>query len=228
MASIGKELAHVLTQDPAARNRLEVALTYSGVHAVAIHRLSYRLWKLKLKLLARVLALIGRFLTGVEIHPGAQIGEYIFIDHGMGVVIGETAIIGNRVTIYHGVTLGGVSMEHVKRHPTLEDEVTVGAGAKLLGPITVGKGASVGANAVVVKDVAAGATVVGIPARAVDSLGEEALASQSSRTDGAASAAALLRRIVQLEARLAEFEAGQARSPLGGARPTSSSSMFDA
>ena len=228
MASISKELAHVMTKDPAARNWIEIVLTYSGVHAVAIHRVSHRLWKLKLKLLARMVATIGRFFTGVEIHPGAQIGEYFFIDHGMGVVIGETTIIGNRVTLYHGVTLGGVSMEHVKRHPTLEDDVTVGAGATLLGPITIGKGASVGANAVVVKDVPAGATAVGIPARAVDAFGEASLTGQSSKTDAGLSAIALLTRIVQLESRLAEVEANQAKSPLGGPRPPTSSSAFDA
>jgi serine O-acetyltransferase len=168
MAWLHKELSHVLTRDPAARYRLEVLLTYSGVHAVLLHRLAHVLWNLKLKLIARMVSMFSRLFTGVEIHPAAKIGEYFFIDHGMGVVIGETAMIGNRVTIYHGVTLGGISTEKVKRHPTIEDDVVIGTGAKLLGPITVGKGARVGANAVVVKDVAAGDTVVGIPAQSVN------------------------------------------------------------
>lgn len=168
MAWLHQELAHVLTRDPAARYRLEVLLTYSGVHAVLLHRLAHRLWRFRLKLVARIVAMVSRLLTGVEIHPAAKIGEFFFIDHGMGVVIGETAVIGNRVTIYHGVTLGGVRSEKVKRHPTIEDDVVIGTGAKLLGPIMVGKGARVGANAVVVKDVAPGDTVVGIPAHSVN------------------------------------------------------------
>lgn len=170
MAALHKELAHAMTRDPAARNWVEVLISYSGFHAILIHRLSHLLWKAQLKLLARFLSFIGRFLTGIEIHPAAQIGDYFFIDHGMGVVIGETAVVGDRVHIYHGVTLGGVSLEHVKRHPTLEDDVIVGAGAKLLGPIVIGRGARIGANAVVVKDVLPGDTVVGIPARPIQSM----------------------------------------------------------
>ena len=151
-------------RDPAARSRLELALCYPGLHAVWIHRLAHRMWATPgLRLPARVLSQLNRSLTGVEIHPGAVIGRRFFIDHGMGVVIGETAEVGDDVMIYHGVTLGGRSMERVKRHPTLGDGVTVGAGARILGPITIGAGAQVGANSVVVKDVPPGAVVVGVP-----------------------------------------------------------------
>jgi len=151
-------------RDPAARTRLELALCYPGLHAVWIHRVAHRMWATPgLRLPARVLSQLNRALTGIEIHPGAVIGRRFFIDHGMGVVIGETAEVGDDVMIYHGVTLGGRSMERVKRHPTLGDGVTVGAGARILGPITVGAGAQVGANSVVVKDVPPGAVVVGVP-----------------------------------------------------------------
>ncbi len=151
-------------RDPAARTRLELALCYPGLHAVWIHRAAHRMWATPgLRLPARVLSQLNRALTGIEIHPGAVIGRRFFIDHGMGVVIGETAEVGDDVMIYHGVTLGGRSMERVKRHPTLGDGVTVGAGARILGPITVGAGAQVGANSVVVKDVPPGAVVVGVP-----------------------------------------------------------------
>ena len=154
-------------RDPAARSTLEVLLTYPGLHAVWAHRVTHHLWRWRLKLLARVLAQLTRWLTGIEIHPGATIGNRFFIDHGMGVVIGETAEIGDDCTLYHGVTLGGTSWERAKRHPTLGKNVVVGAGAKILGPITIGDNARVGSNSVVVKDVPAGATVVGIPARVV-------------------------------------------------------------
>ncbi len=151
-------------RDPAARTRLELALCYPGLHAVWIHRVAHRMWATPgLRLPARVLSQLNRALTGIEIHPGAVIGRRFFIDHGMGVVIGETAEVGDDVMIYHGVTLGGRSMQRVKRHPTLGDGVTVGAGARILGPITVGAGAQVGANSVVVKDVPPGAVVVGVP-----------------------------------------------------------------
>lgn len=155
----------VFDRDPAARNTLEVLLTYPGIHALLLHRVAHQLWQHELKGSARVLATFSRFLTGVEIHPAAKIGHRLFIDHGMGVVIGETAEIGDDVTLYHGVTLGGTSWQKGKRHPTLEDGVVVGAGAKVLGPFTVGKGAKIGSNAVVTKPVPAGATAVGNPAR---------------------------------------------------------------
>ncbi len=153
-------------RDPAAKSRLEIILCYPGLHAVLFYRLSNYLWRKKWRLLARFISHMGRFFTGIEIHPGANIGRKLFIDHGMGVVIGETATVGDNVTIYHGVTLGGTSLErnHV-RHPQVGDDVIIGSGAQLLGPISIGKGAKIGSNAVVVKDVDAHQTMVGIPAR---------------------------------------------------------------
>lgn len=164
---IRDDIRSVFDRDPAARSVAEVLLTYPGLHAVWMHRIAHRLWLWKIKLLARVLSQFGRWLTGIEIHPGATIGCRFFIDHGMGVVIGETAEIGDDVTLYHGVTLGGTTWLKGKRHPTLANNVVVGAGAKILGPITIGENARVGSNSVVVKDVPAGATVVGIPGRIV-------------------------------------------------------------
>ena len=157
----------VLDRDPAAKGRLEVVLCYPGLWAVWSHRVAHRLWRAKLRLPARLLSQFARWVTGIEIHPGAQIGKRLFIDHGMGVVIGETAEVGSDVTLYHGVTLGGTSLKRGKRHPTLEDGVVVGAGAKVLGPITIGKGSRVGANAVVVKPVPAESVVVGVPGEIV-------------------------------------------------------------
>ena len=161
------DIDSMMARDPAARSRLEVALCYPGFHALFFYRLGHAAWSRGFLLLGRWLTQVGRFLTGIEIHPGAQIGRRFFIDHGMGVVIGETAVIGDDVTLYQGVTLGGTSLKGGKRHPTLMNKVIVGAGAQVLGPITVGEGARVGANAVVLKDVPAAATMVGIPARAV-------------------------------------------------------------
>ncbi|MFK5971034.1 MAG: serine O-acetyltransferase [Candidatus Marithrix sp.] len=157
----------VFERDPAARNLFEVILCYPGVLALLLHRLSHLLWCWKLKLLARLLSNISRLFTGIEIHPGATIGRRFFIDHGMGVVIGETATIGNDCTLYHGVTLGGTSWEKGKRHPTLGNDVVIGAGAKILGPIEIGNGVRIGSNAVVVKPIPDGATVVGVPGRIV-------------------------------------------------------------
>ena len=163
---IRDDIEAVFARDPAARSRLEVLLCYPGLHALLVHRLAHRLWLAGWRLPARWLSQVSRFLTGIEIHPGATIGERLFIDHGMGVVIGETAELGDDVTLYQGVTLGGVSGDSGKRHPTLEDGVVVGAGAAVLGPFIVGKGARVGSNAVVLQAVAAGTTVVGVPAHA--------------------------------------------------------------
>ena len=164
-----EDIQSVYARDPAARNWWEVVTCYPGMHAIWWHRwVSGPLWRVGLKWLGRVASHIGRFLTGVEIHPGATIGRRLFIDHGMGIVIGETAEIGDDCTLYHGVTLGGVSWDKGKRHPTLADGVTVGAGAKILGPFTVGAGARIGSNSVVVKAVPPGATMVGIPARIVE------------------------------------------------------------
>jgi serine O-acetyltransferase len=162
-----EDIRCVFDRDPAARSAFEVLTTYPGVHALLFHRLAHRLWRADLRWLARAISALSRWLTGIEIHPGATIGRRFFIDHGMGVVIGETADIGDDCTLYHGVTLGGTSWEKGKRHPTLKNNVVVGAGAKVLGPITLGEGVRVGSNAVVVKDVAPGATVVGVPGRVV-------------------------------------------------------------
>lgn len=171
--ALKQEIDSVFGRDPAVRSRLEVALCYPGFHAILFYRCSHWLWERKLKLLGRFVSHIGRFLTGIEIHPGATIGRRFFIDHGMGVVIGETAEIGDDVTLYHGVTLGGTTWNKGKRHPTLGNDVVVGAGAKVLGPITVADGARVGSNSVVTKDVPAGATVVGIPGRIISRAEDE-------------------------------------------------------
>jgi serine O-acetyltransferase len=166
---IKEDVSVVFERDPAARTHWEIITTYPGVHALIIHRLSHWIWRKRFFWIARFIAHISRWLTGIEIHPGATIGRRVFIDHGMGVVIGETAIIHDDCTLYHGVTLGGTSWNKGKRHPTLEQGVVIGAGAKILGPITIGAGAKIGSNAVVVKDVPNGATAVGIPARILDS-----------------------------------------------------------
>lgn len=163
----------VFARDPAARSVIEILLTYSGVHAVLIHRVCHRLWQANWKFSARFLAAFAKWMTQVDIHPAAKIGRRLFIDHALGVVIGETAEIGNDVTLYHGVTLGGTTWHKVKRHPTLGDNVLVGAGAKILGPITLGNNVRVGANSVVVKDVPACCTVVGIPGKIIQSKGTQ-------------------------------------------------------
>jgi serine O-acetyltransferase len=162
-----EDIASIRQRDPAAHSSLEVALCYPGLHAVLVYRLAHRCWEGGFRVLGRFLSHLGKMFTGIEIHPGASLGRRFFIDHGTGVVIGETAVIGDDVTLYHGVTLGGTSLHRGKRHPTLEDGVIVGSGAQVLGPITVGKGARIGANAVVLADVPAGVTMVGIPARMV-------------------------------------------------------------
>ena len=162
-----QDLSIVFERDPAARSYFEILTTYPGVHAIIFHRIAHRIWKIKLFWIARLISHISRLLTGIEIHPGAVIGSRFFIDHGMGVVIGETSVIGNDCTLYHGVTLGGTSWKQGKRHPTLENKVVVGAGAKILGPIKIGSGAKIGSNAVVVKDIPKNVVAVGIPARIV-------------------------------------------------------------
>lgn len=168
LARLREDISCVFERDPAARNSWEILTTYPGVHALLLHRLAARFWRLRLFWLGRVVSHFARWITGIEIHPGATIGRRVFIDHGMGVVVGETAVIADECTLYHGVTLGGTSWNKGKRHPTLERGVVVGAGAKILGPITIGEGAKIGSNAVVVKDVPAKATAVGIPARILD------------------------------------------------------------
>ena len=167
-SQIKEDIHCVFARDPAAQSVFEVITTYPGFHALLMHRASHWLWGRGFTWSARYLSFLGRWLTGIEIHPGAQIGRRFFIDHGMGVVIGETAVIGDDCTLYHGVTLGGTSWNKGKRHPTLKNGVVIGAGAKVLGPIEIGEGARVGSNSVVVKSVPDGVTVVGIPAHIID------------------------------------------------------------
>jgi serine O-acetyltransferase len=230
-----EEIATIFERDPAARSTWEVLTCYPGLHAIYLHKLSSRLWSSGLRWLGRLVSHFGRWLTGIEIHPGATIGKRVFIDHGMGVVIGETAEVGDDTTLYHGVTLGGTTWNKGKRHPTLGRGVVVGAGAKILGPIRVGDGAKVGSNAVVVKDVPDEATVVGVPGRIVEaSAGQPSAARRfaayavvQNQDDPYAKAiqemvahsheledavAALTRKLAELERELAEHEA-QATAP---------------
>jgi serine O-acetyltransferase len=165
--TIREDVAAIRERDPAARSDLEVLLAYPGLHATIIHRLASRLYRDERYVAARVVSHLGRFLTGIEIHPGARLGRRVFIDHGMGVVIGETAVVGDDVTMYQGVTLGGTGKERGKRHPTVEDGVVIGVGAKVLGAVTIGEGARIGGGSVVLKDVPPHTTAVGVPARAV-------------------------------------------------------------
>lgn len=203
-ATIAADLRAAATRDPAARGYLDIILSYPGFHAVTAHRFIHLLHRAGLPLVPRFLAHIVRFITGVEIHPGAQLGPGLFIDHGMGVVIGETSEVGENVTIYQGVTLGGVSLARVKRHPTVGNNVVIGADASVLGPVRIGDNAKVGANSVVVRDVPANATVVGMPAKVVLQDGEPV---------GASDAESLLvrqltERVAALERRIAELGGG--------------------
>ena len=216
LASIKQDLKEdidaVFNRDPAARNSLEVILTYPGIHALILHRGAHCLWQKEQKLAARMISYGSRIITGIEIHPAAKIGKRFFIDHGVGVVIGETAEIGNDVTLYHGVTLGGVSWNNGKRHPTLEDGVIVGAGAKVLGPFTVGKNAKIGSNAVVVKAVPAGATMVGSAARMISEHHDEKGNPITTKVDDAkqqekAAQAAQPKTTTQSTARATAFQA---------------------
>ena len=161
-------LESIIKRDPAARDKLSIILTYPGVKAVFFHYLANKLWNIKFYLIARMISQFNRFITGIEIHPAVKIGKNFFIDHGMGIVIGETTVIGDNVSIYQGVTLGGTKWEKKKRHPNISDNVVIGAGAKVLGPITVGKNSKIGANSVVTKNVPSNVTVIGIPARIID------------------------------------------------------------
>jgi serine O-acetyltransferase len=202
LALAREDLACVFARDPAARSRLEVLLTYPGLHAMLMHRLAHRLWQGGWRFSARWLGWLARLLTNVDIHPGARIGRRFFIDHGAGVVIGETAEIGHDVTLYHGVTLGGTTWNKGKRHPTLGSGVVVGAGAKILGAIRIGDGARIGANSVVVREVPAGRTAIGIPARLV---GES-----SSRVGAGATADNVINPVINLDHHLIPDPVGKA------------------
>lgn len=169
------DLRNILNNDPAAKSEVEVLLLYPSVHALILYRIAHKLYNKKLFFVARLISQIGRFLTGIEIHPGAKIGRGLFIDHGMGVVIGETAEVGDNVTIYHGVTLGGTGKEKGKRHPTVGNNVIIGSGAKVLGPIYIGNNVKIGANSVVLKDVPSYATAVGIPARIIEKISSKTI-----------------------------------------------------
>jgi serine O-acetyltransferase len=222
-ATLKEDLDCVFQRDPAARSTLEVLTTYPGVHALLTHRLSHRLWLSGWRFPARFLSFIGRALTNVDIHPGATIGRRFFIDHGACVVIGETAEVGDDVTLYHGVTLGGTSWNKGKRHPTLGNGVVIGAGAKILGPINIGERVRVGANSVVVKDVPADRTVVGVPGRIVDTRVGSARPSQGINLDHnvlpdpvAKSIACLIERIEMMEKELAELRHEPAPASLEG------------
>ncbi len=209
-----REIRAVRERDPAARTNLEVVLTSPGLHALAWHRAASWLWRHRLLLPGRLVSNAGRFFTGIEIHPGAKIGRRVFIDHGMGVVIGETAIVGDDCTLYQGVTLGGTGKERGKRHPTLGREVVVGVGASVLGDITVGDGARVGAGSVVLRDVPPHTTTVGIPARAVawrdPSSGETRRIERLPDPDRDAMIA-LVQRIEELEQKMADLERERSR-----------------
>lgn len=203
------DVSCVFARDPAARNAWEVLMAYPGVHAILIYRLANRFWRVEWKFTARLLAAFGRWLTNVDIHPGATIGRYFFIDHGAGVVIGETAEIGHGVTIYHGVTLGGTTWHKTKRHPTVGDNVLIGAGAKILGAITLGDNVRVGANSVVVKDVPPCCTVVGIPGRIIQQKGVKIQNPRGIDLDHHLVPDPIGRAISCLSERLDELEANQ-------------------
>ncbi len=208
LKAIQTDLGIIRERDPAARGLLEIVLCYPGFHALAIHRISHKLWSLGLPLLPRLLSQVSRLITGIEIHPGARIGNGVFIDHGMGVVIGETTEIGNRCLLYQGVTLGGTGKAHGKRHPTLKENVVIGAGAKVLGAITVGANTRIGAGSVVVRDVEADSTVVGIPGRVVHQSGVKINPlAHSALPDAEANVIRnLMERIDQLETQLSNLQ----------------------
>ena len=215
-----EDVRAVKGSDPAARSSLEIILTYPGLHAVWGYRVAHWLWSHHLRLIARFVQAFSRVLTNVDIHPAATIGHRLFIDHGIGVVIGETSEIGNDVTLYQGVTLGGTSLEHGKRHPTLEDGVTIGAGAKVLGAITVGHGARVGANSVVIRDVPPGAVVVGVPGQIISRSGPvpelSAERFEAPASDPiAASLESLIRRVAELEAQVGDRHHAHLVTPSG-------------
>jgi serine O-acetyltransferase len=214
VASIREDVATVRERDPAAKSRLEVFLCYSGLHAVWFYRINHWLWNHGFWLLARWLSQVARFLTGIEIHPGAQIGHRLFIDHGLGVVIGETAIVGDDVTLYQGVTLGGTGKEHGKRHPTIEDEVVIGGGAKVLGNITVGKNCRIGAGSVVLRSVPENSTVVGVPGHIIFRNGERVVITDPKQINDPLSEAlaAVATEVNKLRDRVQKLEGAESTS----------------
>ena len=214
VGSIREDVATVQERDPAARSRLEVFLCYSGLHAVWFYRINHWLWNHGFWLLARWLSQVACFLTGIEIHPGAKIGRRLFIDHGLGVVIGETAIIGDDVTLYQGVTLGGTGKEHGKRHPTIEDEVVIGSGAKVLGNITVGRNCRIGAGSVVLRSVPENSTVVGVPGHIIFRNGERVVITDPKQINDPLSEAlaAVATEVNRLRDRVQRLEGAEARS----------------
>jgi serine O-acetyltransferase len=211
LSSIREDVATVMEHDPAAKSRLEVFLCYSGLHAVWFYRINHWLWNRHLLLLGRFLSQIARFLTGIEIHPGAKIGRRLFIDHGLGVVIGETAIIGDDVTLYQGVTLGGTGKEQGKRHPTIEDGVVAGSGAKILGNITVGKNCRIGAGSVVLRNVPEDSTVVGVPGHIIFREGKRVVITDPKQINDPLSEAlaSVMTELNKLRDRVQQLEGGE-------------------
>jgi len=215
-ALVREDIANVMEHDPAAKSRLEVVLCYSGLHAVWFYRINHWFWNHRLFLVGRWLSQVSRLLTGIEIHPGAKIGRRLFIDHGMGVVIGETSIVGDDVTLYQGVTLGGTGKEHGKRHPTLEDNVVVGGGAKILGNIIVGKNCRIGAGSVVLRNVPAESTVVGVPGHIVFREGKRVVITDPKMINDPLSEAlaAVVGEVGKLKERVRQLEGATLNEPL--------------
>lgn len=213
---IREDVSTVLERDPAAKSRLEVFLCYSGLHAVWFYRINHWLWDRGFLLLARWLSQVARFLTGIEIHPGATIGRRLFIDHGLGVVIGETAIVGDDVTLYQGVTLGGTGKEHGKRHPTIEDNVVIGGGAKVLGNITVGRNSRIGAGSVVLRNVPEHSTVVGVPGHIIFRNGERVVITDPKQINDPLSEAlaAVATEVKKLSERVRQIEGADGHEPV--------------
>jgi serine O-acetyltransferase len=213
LSSIREDVAMVMEHDPAAKSRLEVFLCYSGLHAVWFYRVNHWLWNHRVFLLGRWLSQVARLLTGIEIHPAAKIGRRLFIDHGMGVVVGETSVIGNDVTLYQGVTLGGTGKEQGKRHPTIEDRVVVGSGAKILGDITVGKNCRVGAGSVVLRSVPEDSTVVGVPGHIIFREGKRVVITDPKQINDPLSEAlaAVAGEVNKLRERVQQLEGAEAK-----------------
>src|SRR6202795_3289035 len=216
LSLIREDVATVMERDPAAKSRLEVFLCYAGLHAVWFYRINHWLWNRGFFLLARWLSQVARFLTAIEIHPGAKIARRLFIDHGLGVVIGETAVVGNDVTLYQGVTLGGTGKEHGKRHPTIEDNVVVGGGAKILGNITVGKNCRIGAGSVVLRNVPEDSTVVGVPGHIIFREGKRVVITDPKQINDPLSEAlaAVATEVNKLAERVRLLEGTGGREPL--------------